>query len=144
MPKLFGNSILSIILATIVFYMVGFVWYGFLFADQWMHLTGVTEASATARQDELGAMFFIWGILISLAQVIGIGAVLNWAGASRLVTCVKIAVVLAVLIVLPVISYGALYESVSIHLVGIDFLQLLVGYSVIAAILSYFRGKEES
>ena len=142
MPKIFGNSILSIVLATIVFYMVGFLWYGVLFADQWMHLTGITEAQATARQEQLGAMFFVWGLLISLVQVVGIGAVLNWAGASRLVTCVKIAALLAVLIVLPVISYGALYENVSIHLVGIDFLQLLVGYSIIAAILSYFRGTE--
>ena len=143
MPKLFGNSILSLILATIAFYMLGFMWYGFLFADSWMHLTGITEADALAKNEEMGAMMYVWGILITLAQVIGLAAVLNWAGASRLFTCVKIAVILAVLLVLPVISYGAIYEGVSIHLVGIDFLHLLIGYALVAAILSFFRGNED-
>lgn len=142
MPKLFGNSILSLILATIAFYMLGFMWYGYLFADSWMHLTGITEADAMARSEEMGAMMYVWGILITLAQVIGLAAVLNWTGASQLFTCVKIAVILAVLLVLPVISYGAIYEGVSIHLVGIDFLHLLIGYALVAAILSFFRGNE--
>jgi hypothetical protein len=142
MPKLFGNSLLSLILATIVFYMLGFLWYGFLFADSWMHLTGITEADAKIMQDKLGAMMFVWGILISLMQVLGIAAVLNLAGASRLVTCVKITSMLAIMIVLPVISYGALYEGVSIHLIGIDFLHLLLGYILIGATLSFFRDSD--
>jgi hypothetical protein len=107
-----------------------------------MHLTGITEAKAMEMSSEMGAMMYVWGLLITLAQVIGIAAVLNWAGASRLLTCVKIAVVLAVLLVLPVISYGGIYEGVSIHLIGIDFLHLLLGYALVAAILSFFRGNE--
>ena len=142
MPKLFGNSLLSLLIATIAFYMLGFVWYGFLFADSWMHLTGITEAKAVEMSSEMGAMMYVWGLLITLAQVIGIAAVLNWAGASRLLTCVKIAVVLAVLLVLPVISYGGIYEGVSIHLIGINFLHLLLGYALVAAILSFFRSNK--
>ena len=34
MPKIFGHSLLAIILATILFYMVGFMIYGLLFGEQ--------------------------------------------------------------------------------------------------------------
>lgn len=143
MPKIFGSNIISLLLATIAFYMLGFLWYGFLFADQWMHLTGITEADALVRGEQLGAMMYVWGVLITLLQVLGIAAVLNWAGATRLMTCVKIAVMLAVMIVLPVLGYGMLYQDVSIHLVGIDFLHLLLGYALVAAILSFFRSNDD-
>jgi hypothetical protein len=142
MPKIFGSSLLAILLATVAFYMLGFIWYSFLFADQWMHLTGITEADALIRGEQLGAMMYVWGVLITLLQVLGIAAVLNWAGATRLITCVKIAVMLAVMIVLPVLGYGMLYQDVSIHLVGIDFLHLLIGYSLAAVIISFFRSND--
>ena len=143
MPKIFGSSLIAILLATIAFYMLGFLWYGFLFADSWMHLTGITEVEATVRSEQLGAMMYVWGLLITLAQVLGIAAVLNWAGATRLLTCVKIAVMIAIMIVLPVLGYGMLYQGVSIHLVGIDFLHLLLGYVLVAAVLSFFRSNDD-
>lgn len=142
MPKFFGSNIISLLLATIVFYMLGFLWYSFIFVDQWMHLTGITKADALVRGEQLGAMMYVWGLLITLAQVLGIAAVLNWAGATRLVTCVKIAMMLAVMLILPVLGYGMLYQGVSIHLVGIDFLHLLIGYSLAAAVLSFFRSND--
>jgi hypothetical protein len=143
MPKFFGSHIIGLLLATLAFYMFGYLWYGFLFADQWMHLTGITEADALLRSEQLGAMMYVWGLFISLAQVLGIAAVLNWAGATRLMTCVKISVILAVLIVLPVLGYGMLYQGVSIHLIGIDFLHLLIGYSLVAVVLSFFRSNDD-
>jgi hypothetical protein len=142
MPKFFGNSVLSLLLASIAFYVLGVLWYGFLFADSWMHLTGTTGAEIAVRNKELGAMMYIWGMLITLVQVLGIAAVLNWAGASRLLTCVKIAVMLAIMLVLPVISHDAIYEGVSIHMVGLDFLHLLLGYTMVAIILSFFRSND--
>ena len=71
MPKFFGSNIISLVLATIAFYMLGFLWYSFLFVDQWMHLTGITATDALVRGEQLGAMMYVWGLLITLAQVLG-------------------------------------------------------------------------
>ena len=59
MPKIFGHSLLAIILATILFYMVGFMIYGLLFGEQWMAYAGMTEAQALARNEALGPMIFV-------------------------------------------------------------------------------------
>ena len=59
MPKIFGTSLLGILAATVVFYMIGFLIYGVLFSAQWMEYAGMTEAEAMARNEQLGAMMYI-------------------------------------------------------------------------------------
>ncbi len=139
MPKFFGVNILGILLATVVFYLLGALWYGALFSDQWMHLSNITEEMANANMEKLGVMMWIWGVLITLVQVIGIAIVINLLGASKLFTCVKVGAYMAVVFALPVLAYGSLYGLSSIHLLGIDFLHILIGYCISAAILSFFR-----
>ena len=95
-----------------------------------------------ANMEKLGAMMWVWGILISLMQVIGLAMVINWAGASRLFTCIKVSWVVALLIALPLMAYATLYEGKPIQLLGIDGLHILLGYSLVAVVLSFFRSKE--
>ncbi|MBL4772325.1 MAG: DUF1761 domain-containing protein [Alcanivoracaceae bacterium] len=141
MPKYFGVNVLGLLLATIVFYLLGALWYGGLFAEQWMSLSHLTEETANANMEKLGVMMWVLGVIITLMQVIGLAMVINWANASKLLTCVKISLFMALFFALPVIAYGTLYEGASIYLLGIDILHLLVGYSLVGAILSYFRSK---
>ncbi len=143
MPKFFGVSIVGLLLATVVFYLLGYAWYGFLFAEEWMALTHMTEEIANANMQKLGAMMWVWGIVITLAQVIGLAMVLHWASASKLLTCVKISATMALLFALPVMAYGNLYEGKSIHLLGIDGLHILIGYILVGAILSHFRSNDD-
>ena len=142
MPKYFGVSVLGLLLATVVFYLLGALWYGVLFAEQWMSLNHFTEETANANMDKLGVMMWVWGVVITLVQVIGLAMVINWANASKLFTCIKISVFMALFFALPVMAYGTLYEGTSIYLLGIDILHLLLGYSLVGAILSYFRSKD--
>jgi len=64
MPKLFGTNILLILLAGFLFFMLGWIWYGMLFQEQWMALTGITEEAAEATMGRAMAV----GFLISLLQ----------------------------------------------------------------------------
>lgn len=139
MPKIFGTSLIGILAATLVFYMLGFIWYGFAFAEQWMSLNGITAAEAQLRNEQLGAMLFVWGLLISLLQVLGLAAVINWAGASVLVTCAKIGLTIGLLIAVPILGYGVLYAGSPVNLMLIDAAHLVLGYVLIGIVLSFFR-----
>lgn len=141
MPKIFNTSLLGILLATIGFYMIGFVWFSALFGEMWMTATGITEEIAQARMDALGPMFFIWGLLISLFQVLGLAYVLNHANASRLITSIKVSAVTALLIAIPISAYAVLYENGSVLSFKIGLGHTLVGYIFIGAVLSFFRRK---
>jgi hypothetical protein len=46
MPKL---NLVGIIVASLVFFFIGFLWYGLLFTDAWMAAHGVTEKTPGAR-----------------------------------------------------------------------------------------------
>ena len=66
MPKIHGTSIVGILAASIGFYFVGFLWYGFIFMEKWMTL------QALPMDGEQQMMPMIWGFLITVVQVIGI------------------------------------------------------------------------
>lgn len=142
MPKIFGTSLLGILAATIVFYMVGFLIYGILFSEQWMAFAGMTEAEALARNEQLGPMMYVWGLVITLMQVLGLSYVLQQSSASTLPTCAKIAAIMAALFALPVMAYSWLYEGSSANLLGMDFMHLLIGYVLAGIVMSFFRGKD--
>jgi len=46
------------------------------------------------------------------------------------------------LFALPLLAYGTLYEMELAKLLAIDFAYSLVGYGLIGAVLSLFRGKD--
>ncbi|MBL4871232.1 MAG: DUF1761 domain-containing protein [Robiginitomaculum sp.] len=142
MPKIFGTSLAGILVATIVFYLLGFLWYGVLFSDQWMVANGIAEEAAKAHADKMGAMMYVAGIIITLMQVLGLAYILHHASASVLMTCVKICAIIAVLIALPLMMYAHIYEGRSHQAVGLDFAHVLIGYALVGAILSFFRGKD--
>ena len=89
MPKIFNTSWLAVILATVIFYMIGFLWYGFLFEDVWLAASGLSASEVEAMASAKGPMILVWGLLITLAQALGLLWILNHAGAKRLSTCLS-------------------------------------------------------
>jgi len=142
MPKIFGTSILGILAATIVFYGFGYLWYGTLFHEVWVAASTMTEEAATAHVQKLGAMMYVWGVLIVLVQVLGLAFILNHAGASKLVSCAKIGAIIALLIAVPLLAYEALYAGTSLKLLKVDIAHILIAYVLVGTILSFFRGKD--
>ncbi len=142
MPKIFGTSLVGILAATVVFYLLGFLWYGILFDDQWMVANGIAEEAAKAHAEAMGPMMYVWGIVITLAQVLGLAYILHHASASVLMTCAKIGAIIAILIALPLMAYSVLYEGRSINALGLDLAHILIGYILVCVVLSFFRGKD--
>lgn len=143
MPKIFNTSWLAVLLATIAFYMVGFMWYGFLFQDVWLAASGMTLAETESMSEAQGPMMFVWGLLITLAQALGLLWVINLAGAKRFPKCLEIAFWLFFMIAAPLLTYACLYGGYSLTGILVDFGHILIGWLIMAAIYAFFRGKDK-
>lgn len=142
MPKIFNTSWLAVLIATVAFYMIGFAWYSFLFQDIWLAASGMTLAETEALAEAKGAMMFVWGLLITVAQALGLLWVINLAGAKRLPKCLEIAFWLFLMIAAPLLTYACLYGGYSLTGILVDFGHILIGYLVMAVIYAMFRGKD--
>ncbi|GLQ21247.1 DUF1761 domain-containing protein [Algimonas porphyrae] len=143
MPKIFNTSWLAVILATVAFFLFGWLWYGPIFGPAWMAAEGMTEASMQAMLDEMGmAVWLVFALLITLGQAIGVLMVLHLAGAKRLPASLKYAFWLVVTIVAPIIAYACVYTGYGLTGYLIDLGHLLIGYLIMAAIYSAFRGRD--
>lgn len=136
MPKIFGLNLVGVLVATVAFYLVGYLWYGMVFADAWMAAAGVTEADFEGESP----VWMAGGALITFMQVIGIGLVLRWKGAADMGAAIKTALVLWLVFALPFTHYGYLYSpGHNAMMLMIDASHLLVGWVVSAIVLSMMK-----
>ena len=132
MPSLFGLKLVPVLAASVVFYLIGFLWYGVLFQEAWMTATGVTEADA----QEGAAIYMAGGFLITITQVVGIGLVLKWKGSAGVAAAVMTTLLLWLFLALPFSMYAYLYQPAhSSALLMIDASHLLAGWLAAAGIL---------
>ena len=143
MPRIFNTSWAAVLLATLAFYMVGFVWYGFLFQDLWLAASGMTEEQTMVIAENKVAMMFVWGLLLTLAQALGLLWVLNLAGAKRLAASLKTAFWLFVMIAAPLLAYTCLYGTYPLEGILMDYGHILLGWLAMGAIYAAFRGKDK-
>jgi len=142
MPKIFNTSWLAVIIATAAFYMIGFAWYAVLFQDIWLAASGMTLAETEAMAEAQGPMMFVWGILITLAQALGLLWVIDRMGAKRLPKCLEIAFWMFLMFAAPLLAYSCLYGGYSLSGILVDYGHILVGWLVMALIYALFRGKD--
>ena len=72
--RLYGLNAFGVVVASAAFFLVGFLWYGVVFADAWMAAEGVSAAEAEAQSPA----WMAGGVVITVLQVVGIGLVLKW------------------------------------------------------------------
>lgn len=134
MPKLFGLSLVAVLVASVIFFMVGWLWYGVLFMEAWTAEMGLTE------EDAGSPLWMIGGFIITVMQVIGVGLVLKWKNVADLGAAITTAVILWLVFALPFAAYGYLYNPAhSTTLLMIDASHLLVGWVVSAVVLSLIK-----
>lgn len=143
MPRIFNTNFLAVILATIVFFVIGAIWYGVLFEAQWLKAAGMTAAEAEAQMEKTGmAAWLFWALLITLAQAIGVLMVIHKNGAKRMKACLETTFWVLVTLVAPILAYASIYMGLSLTGFLIDFGHLSIGYLSCAAIYALFRGKD--
>lgn len=136
MPRLFGLNAVAVLAGSIVFYMVGFLWYGVLFSQAWMAAEGVTAEEA----QEGSPIWMAGGFLITILQVVGLGLAIKWRGATDLGGAIMTAVILWLFLALPFSLYAYLYlPAHDTTLLMIDASHLFVGWVTAAGVLAVLK-----
>ena len=124
----------GVIVATIVVWLLGWLWYGMVFEAKWMALTGMTEADAAAS----GMTPMVLGFLNTLLTVIGLGLIVprlgdGWMGGA------KTGLLAGLLFACTTAAMGFIYTKQDTGLIPIDFGYLIVLYVVAGAIVGGLR-----
>lgn len=136
MPKLFGLNLLAVLVASVAFFFVGFLWYGVLFTKAWLAAYGITPDPEAGESP----IWMVGGFVITIVEAFGIGLVLKWKGAVSLGGAVATAIALWFCFALPLLMYNYLYlPGHNATILMIDASHLLVGWVVSAAVLSLMK-----
>lgn len=118
----------GILVATIVAFFIGFLWYGVIFEAQWKTLTGVTGEGGDP-------MWMLLGLLQTFVTMVGLGWFIAREGSAGWEGGVKIGLAACVFFALMTSAYGFIYQTSDIRLIPIDWSHLLVIYVLGGAII---------
>ncbi len=134
MPKVCGLNVVAILAGSVAFFMLGWVWYGMLFMEQWTSLSGIT----INPNKEMNPAEMAYGFINCVVVTIGLGLLLKWLNVSKLLTAVKYGVMACVFFALTTDAYGFIYGGQPFELFVLNGGYNLVGYALVAAIWSFF------
>lgn len=133
-----GLSVVGIIVATLIYYAFEFFWYGIAFQQEWQVGSGLTNSDFEGGSP----VWMVVGFLAPLLQVIGLALILKWIGWPSLGESIKKLLLLAIFIGAGVSIYALAYmPHHSVTVFFIDWLHLIIGWFIIATILTYLRPK---
>ncbi len=136
MTKIFNTSCLAVLLAALAFYLVGFLWYGFLFQETYLNAVGMSAEEMEAASNP---MMMVWGLLITIVQALGLLWLIDKTGAKGLSGCLMSTFWLFLMIAAPLMAYGCVYNGYSLAGILVDYSHILFGYLAMAAIYARFR-----
>lgn len=124
----------GILAATVAAFFIGFLWYGLIFQEQWMALTGVTGEGGDP-------MWMLLGVVQTFVTMVGLGWFIARDGGAGWMHGLKIGLVAGVCFALMTSAYGFLYMTSPMGLLPIDWSHLLVIYAVGGAIIGGLKMK---
>ena len=134
MPKIFGLKIIGLLATSVAFFMLGWLWYGVLFMEKWATLMGIDTSTGEAPT----MLPMLYGFLNVVVVSFGIGLLLKWLKITTIASAIKYGLIAAVCFSLTTEAYGPIYGGTPIELFYINGAYNLVGYSLVAAIWSFF------
>lgn len=161
MPRVAGLNLVAVLVATVAFYAVGMIIYGFTVTEVWGQHTlinhGMAPDQASALKGEelmaalnaipnaLGpAMAYGLGFLVALVTTTGIALVLNMTRPASLGGALQRAFVLWLCFAATTLSYNVLYSTESRTIFAIDLVHLFIAYHLAASVLFLMDGKAMS
>ena len=140
MPRILGLNAVGVLVSAIVFFLIGFVFYGIIFQELWMGAMGIEpDPEVGVDTVELGK-----GFLISLTTAIFLGLALKKMGASDLMSALKKSAFLWLGFAVTTLAYGLLYSGYPPILFVLDSAHLLTGFLAMAAIQTLMDGKDSA
>ncbi len=157
MPRIGGINIVGVLVATLAFYFVGFIFYGVIFTEEWSFT--LLEARSELELDTIRQMSderfqAAWaehiggsaglsmglGFVNALVTVVFLAIILRQltAAAPSLVANVGYALLLWAGFAATTLAYNHIYANAPMAFFRIDMLHLFVAYAVGGAVLSFF------
>lgn len=135
MPKLAGVNLLGVVLAALVMFFVGFVWYGMLFDSIWMAENGWTAGDFEGQS----GLWMPAGFVIPLILAFGLGWHMKQKSISKLDTAALFGLWMSLLIGVPLMMYNYVYSpGHSWELLLIDGSHTVVTFVLGCIVLSFF------
>lgn len=132
------TNYVAVAVSALVYWLLGAVWYGFLFSKPWMALEHMTDAQAKSMNPVLPYIItFALNLLIAfvLAQICG------WRNANTAARGAAIGILLWIGFIGPVTFTSYMYEMRPMQLFAINEFYSLVGLCVMGAILGAWTKK---
>ena len=124
---------LGVIVATVVAFFIGFLWYGLIFEATWLELTGQTKG------EDMSMLPMVWGFAQTFVTMLGLGWFIGRD--ATVMDGLKTGLVAAICFALMTSAYNFIYETTPTGLLPIDWSHLLVIYAVGGAIIGGLRMK---
>lgn len=128
---------MGIIVATVVAFFIGFLWYGLIFEAKWLELTGQTES------EDMAMMPMIYGLGQTFITMVGLGWFISKTGDGWM-NGLKTGLIASICFALMTSAYGFIYETAPMGLLPIDWSHMLVIYAVGGAIIGGLKMKPKA
>lgn len=128
---------LAVLVAAIAFFLVGAVWYSFLFRHAWIKATGVNVNDPNAKKG-VGAMFLSSFVLVFITAV-GLALFTARVGSGGWMTGLKVGLVAGICFCVTSISNSYLYEKRPLALHFINGLYNVVGCVIAGIIIAIWK-----
>ncbi|MBD0284397.1 MAG: DUF1761 domain-containing protein [Bacteroidota bacterium] len=137
MNLLSGINWVAVFVAAIAYFMLGALWYSFLFQKPWVRLQKVDMNAPDARKGVAGIM--VSSFLLMLLATIGLAFLVERMQLHQLISGIKIGLLTGICFSLATISIGYLYTKKPLGLHLIDGLYHTTGQIIAAIILCLWK-----
>lgn len=122
-----GINWVGVVAAVVVGQVIGFLWYGMLFEEQWMALSGVTPSADAANTS------MALGVVNQLVVAVGLAWLINKTGSATLVGGAIAGGLAGVFFAATTAAQNFIYGGADTGLIPIDIGYLLVAYTAMGA-----------
>jgi hypothetical protein len=127
----------AVIVSAIVYWLLGAVWFGFLFQKPWIVLEHVNVDQANA----MNATPYIVSFLLNLLIAFVLAQICAWRNANTVARGAAVGIILWIGIVGPIVYTTYMYEMRPVQLFAINEFYPLVGLCLMGAILGGWTKK---
>lgn len=128
-----GINWIGVVAALVAGQAIGFAWYGMVFQEQWMALSGITPSEAE------GGAAMMWGIVQNLVICIGLSWLVARTGTQGWLQGALVALAACIFFGLATMALRFIYGDDDPGLIPIDGGYMLVQYLVSGALIGGLR-----
>jgi hypothetical protein len=128
---------LAVLVAAIAYFLLGAIWYSFLFRNAWIRLSGVNVNDPNAKKGIAGIM--VTSFLLILITSIGLALFMARIGSNGWMTGLKTGLIAGICFCATAICNSYLYEKRPLGLHMINSFYNIVGCVIAAIILSVWK-----